>query len=783
MKQYSKKFIVRCSPLMIFGFFFVMLSLPHAAHAQAMPLAVETVDAEDGSVWERVNEPGFGNKDNICVVSMCPFQGSLYALVRNEATGFQIWRTHNTGWEQVSVPGFTDSVLHELMNASYGKMIEFNDALYVALGSGYEGGFLYRSLGCEMWRFNGEQWEPVVSNSLDEDEGGTITGIAGCDDDDGATTADVTDSSKSWTADQWKGGVLRITSGEGKGRVFDIVGNSGTTLTIQQNEEANTNDETGAETEYTVCESYIPDPEFPNVPVGTVAAGDSYEIGIGRDENGFGEIWNKNFIDMAILNDELYVGIAHNYEDGTRVWKTADGTTWEPASPYAFGLFHGFDPQGNPTGECLITGMEDTVGNPVCSSTTYFGKTDVSGTETLFAGGTGSSGCSGRGARAFRLDGETWTAIADNFVDENDEGTNENGFGEAGDFINCNFQAWTWAEYDDRFFCAIARLTGGRIMYTATGGTEDGAWAYAVGMDSAMPDGFDGAADFMGYGSNIGANLYTYNSSLYAGTLMTKLLDPIPNISPVFDGADIWRATGPGDALVWTRVTGAAFGDTNINHFESFTEFEGSLYVAASNLFSGNAGQTIPEESGAKIYRLSEVPGFVSVDSFAGSAGSGGIALQWTTSGEAGLTGFNVYRSTSEKENEPYKVISDALITAKGAGSSYDFTDTGAFAPGTYYYKVEGVDAAGTGKSYGPLAVTIPCLGASIYGERSPETQLLRLYRDKVLSRSAAGRLLVRAYYSTERYIMKLITACPAAGTAFKKTIDTLLPVIKKHVQ
>jgi len=775
MKQYSIKFIMLFSPLMISVFFALVLFLPHAAHAQAVPLALEEIVAEDGSVWERVSEPGFGNNNNICVVSMCSFQGSLYALLRNEATGFQIWRTHDTGWEQVAVPGFTDSVLHELMNASYGKMIEFNGSLYVALGSGYEGAFLYRSLGCEMWRFDGEQWEPVVSNSLDEDEGGTISGISGCEEDDGVTTAEITDAEKDWTADQWIGGVLRITSGDGKGRVFEIVGNTATTLTIQQNEEANTNDDTGAETEYTVCEGHVPDPEYPNVPVGTVAAGDSYEIGMGQDENGFGELWNKNFIDMAILNDELYVGIAHNYEDGTRVWKSANGTSWSPASTYAFSLFHGYDPQGDPTGKCLITGMDDTVGNPVCSSATHFGKSDVNGTETLYTGGTGSSGCSGRGARAFRLDGETWTAIADNFVDENDEGTNENGFGEAGNFITCNFQAWTWAEYDDKLFCSIARLTGGRIIYTATGGTEDGAWTYAVGMDSAMPEGFDGAADFMGYGSNIGANLFTFGSSLYAGTLMTRLLDPIPNISPIFDGADIWRATGPGDALIWTRVTGDAFGDTNINHFESFTDFEDTLYVAASNLFSGNAAQTIPENSGAKIYRLVNVPEFVSVDSFTGSAGDSGITLQWTTAEEAGLTGFNVYRSISEKENEPYEIISDALITAKGAGSSYDFTDTEAFAPGTYYYKVEGVDAAGTGKSYGPLAVAISCPVARVYGERSAETMLLRQYRDEVLSQSRSGRALISVYESVSTTILKLMKKFPAAEATFKKVVEVLV--------
>ncbi len=49
----------------------------------------------------------------------------------------------------------------------------------------------------------------------------------------------------------------------GKGRVFMIAGNTATTLTVQQNEAANT-DVDGVETEYTVCQGYAPDPDSPD---------------------------------------------------------------------------------------------------------------------------------------------------------------------------------------------------------------------------------------------------------------------------------------------------------------------------------------------------------------------------------------------------------------------------------------------------------------------------------------------------------------------------------------
>ncbi len=56
---------------------------------------------------------------------------------------------------KVSAPGFTDGPMHELMNSAYGKLIEFNGWLYVGVSSGYEGAFLYRSIGNEIWRFDG----------------------------------------------------------------------------------------------------------------------------------------------------------------------------------------------------------------------------------------------------------------------------------------------------------------------------------------------------------------------------------------------------------------------------------------------------------------------------------------------------------------------------------------------------------------------------------------------------------------------------------------------------
>ncbi len=588
------------------------------------PGALETITADDGSVWERVNEPGFGNAGNKGIVALKPYLGSLYAITRNDDTGFEIWKTNSAGgWTQISVPGFTDVERYSYLKPGsfapqydakfhvrqniWGDMVEFQGKLYVAVSSGYQGAQLYGSTGLEIWRFDNSTWEPIVSHTIDAEESGAIDGMSDCADGDAAYTATITDSTKSWAVDQWAGCVLRVeaTYNNSTGltdagtpgiRLFDIISNTADTLTVQQNEMANLD-------EYTVCaETRLRIPgDFgrPDIVIPPVAAGDSYTIISGTDENGFGEVWNKSIVDFKIYEGELYATIGLNYEDGTRVWKTADGVNWVPTSDYSFNLFHGYEPDGTPIPdeECPLTGLTDRNGNPVCSSSTNMEIFNGA----LFTGGTGSSGCNGRGARVAKLQTSGWDLIVDYFVDENETGTNENGFGNLGmtSFFNANFQAWSFAPYDDNLFVSVVRLEEGcRIMRSETGSSADDAWTYAVGGDNNT-----GYVDGWGDHSNLGAILYNYDSTLYAGTIINNLSYPDHN------GADLWKATGPADSLTWTRLTGTGFSDGDILQFESFVHFGGSLYVVASSVnFSGFKGDESPTAGGAKIYRLVSQP-------------------------------------------------------------------------------------------------------------------------------------------------------------------------------
>jgi hypothetical protein len=564
----------------------------------------ETVTGDDGSKWERVSKPGFGNRNNGSIVSMAEFQDSIYAVTRNDAGGFELWRTRFGRWDQVRIPGLTNGIFHELMINVWSDLIVYKDKLYLAVSSGYQGSKLYKSVGFEIWRFDGRSWEAVVSHTMGDQITGRISAIASCSAGDGSSTADFTDSDAGWTPDQFKGGILWITSGAGKGRAFDISGNTADTLTVQQNEAAGTPEDT-------VCDNqtFNADLPFPPYTVGTIEKGDSYKIIKGVTANGFGELWNKSIVDFEVYKDELYASVGFNYEKGARVWKSSDGINWAPSSDYSMGSYHGYDPDGNPTGVCLIPGLETRNGQPVSSSLPRFGKFTVNGEEIMVIGGTGTGGCNGRGLRIFRLYAdEGWKAIVDYFVDTNDNGTNENGIGDDGStscgFTCSNFQAWSWTVYDDKLFAGIGRLTGSRIMYTPNADPADGSWKYAVGGDSGKPEG-------LGYNPNIVFNIFTLDSaSLIAGTIEDESFTSADVIAAE-RGADIWRATGPADSLNWTRVTRDAFGDPTIIQFESPRKFFGDqFYIAASSFGPSTPVPTTPTYgaregyTGAVVYRL-----------------------------------------------------------------------------------------------------------------------------------------------------------------------------------
>lgn len=599
------------------------------AQAQTnIPDALEAFDALDASVWERVSTPGFGDTNNFSVVAMAEYQGSLYAMTRNQSEGAEVWRTNGTGWEQVLFPGGETNGIYgnPMINNVWGRMIVFQDKLYFGFSSGLQGAYL-GSTGCEIWRYDGTTWEPVISDKRDVDETGTLTALSDCADGDANTYAVFENTGKNWTVGQWIGGVLTITSGTGQYRKFKIIWNTVNQLYVQQNEAAGTLTGGTTETEFTVCAEKTYNNPFPSYSytLGAVSVGDTYEINLGWEQNGFGDMWNKTITAMRIFDGKLYVSTGLNYDSGAQVWYTSDGDTWEatrsakistePYTFHSFGNYHAAQP-----------GYPGSL-KPVSSSITDLVVSSVSGTPVLYAGGTGTSGPSGGCGRMAQLTDSGWQMIVDNDVDTNTEGSNENGFGSpSGCATNqFNFMPWSLADFMGELLVGISG-DGARVLRApalVNPGTQtmldDGLWVYSVGegnaadsytdplRTSAYPNGFDGYRfpTIPGWGDlyqNLAVNLFPAGNTLFGGTISQYVPEyGIPGDINDMLGAQLWRSP---NGMTWTQVTDDAFGDSDIIMFEAFTVFNGTVYVSGSK----GASSTPSGLGGAKIYRLAYEP-------------------------------------------------------------------------------------------------------------------------------------------------------------------------------
>jgi len=130
--------------------------------------------AYNGSEWkvlvgnskDAIMQGGFGNKNNIEVGFIKVFDGYLYAGLRNEIEGGQIWRTKsiNEEWEQVVTDGFEDENNVWCMSAEV-----FKNYLYAGT---------YNRNGCEIFRTNdGINWDAVVGDDSNTKAGFESRGI------------------------------------------------------------------------------------------------------------------------------------------------------------------------------------------------------------------------------------------------------------------------------------------------------------------------------------------------------------------------------------------------------------------------------------------------------------------------------------------------------------------------------------------------------------------------------------------------------------------------------
>ena len=204
---------------------------------------------------------------------------------------------------------------------------------------------------------------------------------------------------------------------------------------------------------------------------------------------------------------------------------------------------------------------------------------------------------------------------------------------------------------------------------------------------------------------------------------------------------------------------------------------------------------------------------------------NGQVKLTWETASEIDNAGFNLYRS--ETDNGEYAKINSSLIPAEGSstqGTAYEFVDTGVQNGKTYYYKLESINFIGNSELFGPTSVTLstststtisattsiittsttspattsttaistttttttrsgPCATEAIYGENSEETELLRKYRDNVLSKTPEGQEIIKTYYKYSPKATMLLKQRPLLKNRVKTFFDGMLPGIRKKVE
>lgn len=125
---------------------------------------------------------------------------------------------------------------------------------------------------------------------------------------------------------------------------------------------------------------------------------------------------------------------------------------------------------------------------------------------------------------------------------------------------------------------------------------------------------------------------------------------------------------------------------------------------------SPTKSQTNVEDGEIEDYRWWLGPTAVDLASFTAAPGDGLVTLEWATTHENDLIGFNLWRGT--KASGPEVQLNTALIPAHNAGtpfgSSYSFTDRTVVSGATYYYWLEAVEVGNQTSQQGPIMVQMP---------------------------------------------------------------------------
>jgi hypothetical protein len=75
------------------------------------------------------------------------------------------------------------------------------------------------------------------------------------------------------------------------------------------------------------------------------------------------------------------------------------------------------------------------------------------------------------------------------------------------------------------------------------------------------------------------------------------------------------------------------------------------------------------------------------------------------------------------------------------------------------------------------------CIFYQIYGENSEEVELLRKYRDKVLSTTPVGQEIIKLYYLWSPAIVQAMEEDETFKREIKEMVNGILPMIREELE
>jgi len=124
------------------------------------------------------------------------------------------------------------------------------------------------------------------------------------------------------------------------------------------------------------------------------------------------------------------------------------------------------------------------------------------------------------------------------------------------------------------------------------------------------------------------------------------------------------------------------------------TDDVGNISVLGSGAYTTSSDYSLPVE----------------LTSFEAQGDFGKVTLAWTTASELQNLGFNIYRSSSEDENN-WQMINNEIIPGQGNTSQetdYEFVDENVTSNETYRYRLESISVNGQVELLQTIETTVP---------------------------------------------------------------------------